>query len=206
MAPWSWGGGAGAERGALPGPAGPAAGSRRPAPSLGARGCGLRAPTPLAPVSLTHGLRHLQLLVEPLAQDLRHGWAWASDSTQGNQATASRPLVAKGNPLLRKRLQAGARRKARRRGATEPRRGGRETVACPLLAGMTAKCAGARCSKGRWPARGPVACEGTERLARSRGAEVARQEKLWTERGVLGRAERESNGGKGFFPPACLFF
>lgn len=37
-------------------------------------------PSPLSgAVTLTHGLGRLHLLVEPLAQDLRHGSAWASD-------------------------------------------------------------------------------------------------------------------------------
>lgn len=51
---------------------------------------GLRAPLASGPllgaVSLTHGLGHLQLLVEPLAQDLRHDSAWASYSKRKNQA------------------------------------------------------------------------------------------------------------------------
>lgn len=62
--------------------------------------------------------------------------------------TCSRPPVATGNPLLRKRIPAGAQLQARRRGVTEPRRGGKKILACPLLAGMTAMCAGARWSPG----------------------------------------------------------
>lgn len=62
--------------------------------------------------------------------------------------TCSRPPVATGNPLLRKRVPAGAQQQARGRGVTEPRSWGKKILACPLLAGMTAMCAGARCSPG----------------------------------------------------------
>ena len=52
-----------------------------------------------------------------------------------------RPPVAKGDPLLRKRIQAGARGKAGRRGVPELSPGGQKIVACPLLVGKTEMCA-----------------------------------------------------------------
>lgn len=59
------------------------------------------------------------------------------------QPRAPRPLVAKGNRLLRKRIQAGARAKAGARGAPESSRGARKTVACPLPVGSPGTRAGA---------------------------------------------------------------
>lgn len=66
-------------------------------------------------------------------------------------------------------------------------------MACPLLAGMTGMCAGARSSAGA-AAGGERsgACKGTGKLARCGSGEGPRQRKLWTEQEVLGRAERES--------------
>lgn len=100
-------------------------------------------------MSLTHGLGHLQFLVEPLAQDFRHGLACMSHRRQvpGTRGKPSppacpRPPVAKGDPLLRKRLQAGARGKAGRRGVPELSPAGQKIVACPLLVGKTEMCAG----------------------------------------------------------------
>lgn len=52
-------------------------------------------------VSLTHGLGHLQLLVEPLTQDLRHGSAWAWDSKQGNQANGVASSSCQGQPVAK---------------------------------------------------------------------------------------------------------
>lgn len=81
----SWTGAIGPARGAAGGPAGAWTPQLAPSPppSISTPSSGPLAPRwPLArsprAVSLTHGLGHLQLLVEPLAQDLRHGSACAS--------------------------------------------------------------------------------------------------------------------------------
>lgn len=140
MARWSWrnwGEGSGTELrgGALPGPAGPPPPARAAPPLPWARGAAASTPLarPRSPgVSLTHGLRHLQLLVEPLAQDLRHGWAWASDSAQGNQAHRFASSCCQGQPVAKEASPGGAQRKARRRGATEPRLGGRKSWPAPF--------------------------------------------------------------------------
>lgn len=108
-------------------PAGPRA-ARHPASSA-ARASPPAPPARPAP-SLTHGLGHLQLLVEPLAQDLRHGSTAASASRRGNQARGLASPVAKGNLLPRKRIQGKRGRGARARSPGNP--------ALPPAGGMTA--------------------------------------------------------------------
>lgn len=132
------------------GPAGAPPAQLAPFPPLSIRARRTLARSPWA-VSLTHGLGHLQLLVEPLAQDLRHCSARASDRKQvlGTcwKPPAGRVLLLPKAPLLRKRIQAVTRWKATEKRGTRAQRRRTENPGLPP-AGGNGMCAGAGGSGG----------------------------------------------------------
>lgn len=94
-------------------------------------------------------------------------------TSRETKPTSSRLPVAKGNPLLRKRVQAEAKGKAKKGRLQSPERG-TENRGLPPAGG----CDWTVCKVG------VGACKGPEKVAKSGCEEGARPGKLWTRQGV----------------------